>query len=140
MFCPDVNVLIQAFRPEMPEHARCRGWLLDVIRKGESLALSSVALSGFVRVVTNPRAMPVPDPVEAALGFCDRLISAPAATLVHPGQRHWPIFARLCRETGAKANLVPDAWFAALAIEHACTWVTLDRDYARFSGLRVGEP
>jgi predicted nucleic acid-binding protein len=84
--------------------------------------------------------MPVPDPVEAALGFCDRLLSAPAATLVHPGQRHWSIFARLCRDTGAKANLVPEAWFAALAIEHACTWVTLDRDYARFSGLRVERP
>jgi toxin-antitoxin system PIN domain toxin len=140
MVCPDVNVLIQAFRPELPEHARCRGWLLDVIRSGEALALSSVALSGFVRVVTNPRAMPVPDPVEAAIGFCDRLLSAPTAVLIQPGQRHWSIFTRLCRDTGAKANLVPDAWFAALAIEHACTWVTLDRDFGRFSGLRVEVP
>ena len=27
------------------------------------------------------------------------------------------------------------AWYAALAIEHDCTWVTLDRDFARFPGL-----
>jgi predicted nucleic acid-binding protein len=27
-----------------------------------------------------------------------------------------------------------------MAIEHACTWVTLDRDFGRFSGLRVEEP
>jgi toxin-antitoxin system PIN domain toxin len=140
MVCPDVNVLIQAFRPELPEHTRCRGWLLKVIRNGESLALSSVALSNVIRVVTNPRAMPVPDPVEAAIAFCDRLLSAPTAALIHPGHRHWPIFTRLCRDTGAKANLVPDAWFAALAIEHACTWVTLDLDFGRFSGLRVEEP
>ena len=28
------------------------------------------------------------------------------------------------------------AWFAALAIEHGCEWVTLDRDFERFPGLR----
>jgi predicted nucleic acid-binding protein len=32
--------------------------------------------------------------------------------------------------------MVPDAWFAALAIEHGCEWITEDRDYARFPGLR----
>ncbi|HWB49334.1 MAG TPA: hypothetical protein VG651_09510 [Stellaceae bacterium] len=31
---------------------------------------------------------------------------------------------------------VTDAWFAALAIERGgCTWITYDRDYARFPGL-----
>jgi predicted nucleic acid-binding protein len=36
-----------------------------------------------------------------------------------------------------RGNLVPDAWFAALAIESGCgcEWVTLDRDYIRFAGL-----
>ena len=28
------------------------------------------------------------------------------------------------------------AWFAALAIESGCEWITMDHDYARFSGLR----
>ena len=140
MVSPDVNILIQAFRPEMPEHRRCRGWILDVARRGETLAVSSVALSGFVRIVTHPRVMTVPDDTSAALEFCKHLLAAPAASVLHPGQRHWSIFERLCRETGATGNLVPNAWFAALAIEHGCTWVTLDRDYGRFSGLRVEEP
>ena len=29
---------------------------------------------------------------------------------------------------------------AALAMEWGCTWVTLDRDYARFKQLAVREP
>ena len=33
-------------------------------------------------------------------------------------------------------NLVPDAWFAAMAVESGCEWITTDRDYARFKGLR----
>jgi predicted nucleic acid-binding protein len=32
--------------------------------------------------------------------------------------------------------LIQDAWFAALAIESGCEWITADRDYARFDGLR----
>ena len=47
---------------------------------------------------------------------------------------------RLCREAGARGNLVPDAWFAALAIESGSDWITTDRDYARFPGLRWRHP
>ena len=34
-------------------------------------------------------------------------------------------------------NRIPDAYHAALAIEHGCTWVTLDRGFAAYSGLRL---
>jgi hypothetical protein len=40
----------------------------------------------------------------------------------------------------ARGSLVPDAWLAALAIEWGCEFVTTDRDYARFSGLRWRHP
>jgi len=40
----------------------------------------------------------------------------------------------------ARGNLVPDAWFAALAIESGCEWITLDHDYARFPGLQWRAP
>jgi predicted nucleic acid-binding protein len=59
---------------------------------------------------------------------------------VQPGPRHWTIFDDLCRKSKAAGNLVPDAWFAALAIESGCEWITNDRDYARFPGLRWREP
>lgn len=50
------------------------------------------------------------------------------------------IFTDLCRRAGAKGNLVPDAFLAALAIESGSEWVTTDRDYARFPGLRWRHP
>jgi hypothetical protein len=40
----------------------------------------------------------------------------------------------------AKGNLVPDAYLAALAIEHGCEWISADRDFARFPGLRWRHP
>jgi uncharacterized protein len=56
--------------------------------------------------------------------------------LIEPAAQHWSIFTRLCREAGANGNLVPDAWYAALAVESSCEWITLDRVYARFPDLR----
>ena len=54
--------------------------------------------------------------------------------------RHSEIFQRLCKETETVGNLIPDAYFAALAIESGCEWITTDRDYARFKGLRWRHP
>jgi hypothetical protein len=36
--------------------------------------------------------------------------------------------------------MVTDAYFAALALESGCEWVTTDRDYARFAGLAWRHP
>jgi uncharacterized protein len=57
-----------------------------------------------------------------------------------PGERHWSIFAELCRRTGAVGNVVPDAFLTALALEQGATWVTADRTFARFPGLRRRHP
>jgi predicted nucleic acid-binding protein len=57
-----------------------------------------------------------------------------------PGERHWEIFIDLCSRVHARGNLVADAYLAALAIESGSEWVTTDRDYARFPGLRWRHP
>ena len=67
-------------------------------------------LASFVRIVTHPR------------------------VYVHPS------FTSLCERARVNGNLVQDAWFAALAIESGAEWVTFDRDYARFPGLRWRAP
>jgi predicted nucleic acid-binding protein len=60
--------------------------------------------------------------------------------IVAPGPRHWGIFANLCAAVGAKGNLVPDAYLAALALESGSEWVTTDHDFSRFPGLRWRHP
>lgn len=97
-------------------------------------------LSGFLRVVTHPRVFVQPTPLERALAFCDALRERPNAVVLAPGARHWRLFADLCTLAGARGNLVPDAYLAALAIETGSTWATADHDYARFPGLAVAHP
>jgi toxin-antitoxin system PIN domain toxin len=97
-------------------------------------------LSAFLRIVTNPRIFNQPAPIGTALQFVDALRAQPSSVVVAPGPRHWTIFSRLCLETPARGNLVPDAYVAALAIESGREFITTDRDYARFAGPRWRAP
>jgi toxin-antitoxin system PIN domain toxin len=97
-------------------------------------------LSGFIRVVTHPRVFEAPSSIRTALTFVDAIRYAQHAVLIEPGPRHFDLFARLCVEGAARGNLVADAYLAALAIESGCEWITTDRDFARFPGLRWRHP
>jgi uncharacterized protein len=137
---PDVNILIYAFRPEMADHARYREWLTSVAEGDEPFGIAPQVLSSVVRICTNPRTFARVDPLDRVLAFAEELLAQPRCQIVTPGRGHWPIFRDLCREAQATGNLAQDAWFAALAIEWGCEWITVDRDYARFRGLRWRPP
>ena len=140
MLAPDVNVLVYAHRKELPEHEACRQWLEGLLAGDAAFGVLELVLSGFLRIVTHPRVFRTPTPLADALAFGEVLRTQPNSVLVRPGPRHWEIFERLCRESGAKGNLVADAYLAAVAIESGCEWITTDRDYSRFSGLRWRSP
>lgn len=140
MTLPDVNVLIYAFRSDLPQHPDCRAWLADIISGDARFGLSPLVLSALVRVTTHRRTFATPSTNAEAFAFCDDLLSQPHCQIVGPGERHWDIFKRLCIETGTRGPRVTDAWFAALAIEWGCEWITFDRDFARFTGLKWKVP
>lgn len=135
-----MNVLVYAHREDSLDHARYREWLETILNGPQAFGLSDLVVSGFLRVVTHPRVFRTPTPMVRALAFADALRLAPGATRIEPGDRHWDVFADLCRGAGVRGNLVPDAWFAALAIESGSEWITTDRDYARFPRLRWRHP
>jgi len=140
MILIDVNILVYAHRPDAEDHAKYQYWLEDVLNSGETCGLSELALCGMVRIVTHPRIYPDPTPISLAVELANRLRDHDSCVVVSPGGQHWQIFAQLCKASGAKGNLVSDAYFAALAIESGAEWITADRDYARFPGLRWRHP
>ncbi len=140
MILCDVNVLLYAFRADAARHEEYRAWLLDRLAGDEPVGVADPVLSALVRIATHSRIYREPSSLEEAFAFANALRSQPNAVSVKPGTRHWEIFQRLCERGAAKGNLVPDAYFAALAIESGCEWITTDRDYARFPGLKWRHP
>ena len=136
MQSPDVNVLVSAFREDAAHHERCRKWLVDALASRERVALSELVLSGVLRVLTHARVFSPPTPSDAAIEFVDALLAQPGSTTLRPGDGHWRIFRGMAVTLRLTGNRLPDAYHAALAIEHGCEWVTLDRGFSIYPGLR----
>jgi len=137
---PDVNVLIYAFRDDSVDHARYLGWLHGVVNGDEAYGMSPQVLCSVARIATHPRIYASPSRLDDALAFARVLLEQPQCTVIAPGARHFSIFEDLCRRAAVTGNLVQDAWFAALAVESGCEWISTDGDFARFPGLRWRRP
>jgi uncharacterized protein len=140
MILIDVNVLVYAKRLDSPNHAKYRSWLEGIVQSDSIVGVSDIILNGVVRILTHPRIFSVPTEIDEALEYVDQLRDHSGCVPVLPGERHWGIFMRLCKLSGAKGNIVSDAYLAALAIETGSEWITADRDFARFPGLRWRHP
>ena len=136
----DVNILVYAHREDIPDHARHLQFLQDIANGDESYGVADLVLSGFLRIVTHPKVFATPSPLSQALNFAEKLRAQPNCVAVAPGPRHWPIFVELCKKSGAKGNLIPDAYLAALAIETSSEWITADRGFARYADLKWRHP
>jgi len=140
MQLPDVNILVYAHRKDSPHHEQSLKWLESLINSDEAFAMSELVLSGFLRIVTHRKIFNPPSSFKDALAFANQIRNQANCIIVSPQNRHWDIFTKLCMEANAKGNLIPDAYFAALAIETGSEWITTDRDFSRFSELRWSSP
>lgn len=140
MILVDVNVLVYAARQDSDRHADAAQWLATAVESSDPFGISELILGSVIRILTNPRIFKLPTSLDDAFEFVERLRRLPQAAIVAPGERHWDIFSRLCHESGASGNLITDVYFAALAIEHDCEWISVDRDFEQFGGLRLRKP
>jgi len=136
----DVNILVAAHREDAEQHEAIRSWLDARLATSSGVAVSDLVMSGFLRVVTHPKVFKTPTPLPRALSFVADLRARPSVTVIRPGLTHWKLFVELCRLADARGNLVPDAFHAALAIEYGLDWVTLDKGFARYPGLKWSTP
>jgi len=140
MFLMDVNVLVYAHREDTLEHSAYRKWLESTLNDIVSYGYSELVLSGFLRVVTHPRIFEVPSALSSAVRFANQVREPQNAVCLAPGPMHWKIFLGCIEQIDAKGNDIADAYHAALAMEWNCIWVTTDKGFKRFKGLKVRHP
>lgn len=102
----------------------------------EPFAVPAFIWASFLRLATNPRIFQVPTPRAEAFAFVEATNAQPLHLPIAPGSRHIELLKRICDDADATGNLVPHAVIAAVALEHGCEVVTLDRDFARFALVR----
>jgi toxin-antitoxin system PIN domain toxin len=131
----DVNVVVAAEREDHSDHGLVRPWFDELLAGDEQFSVPDIVWASFVRIVTSGRIFEVPMPIDEAFAFLRAVRSHPNHVAVAPGEAHLAIFEELCRRYDAKADLVPDAYLAAIALEQGCVVASFDRDFARFTDL-----
>ena len=136
----DANILLYAYDRSATHHDTCRVWLESTLNSDELVALPWQTILAFVRIATNPKATRYPLSGPAACTIAASWLSRPNVAIVEPGERFWDIFRDQVSEAQVTGPLVTDAALAALALENGAVLCTTDRDFRRFTDLRVLDP
>lgn len=140
MIVLDVNVLLAAFRQDHERHEQARPWLQRVLSDGEEIIIPDTVWVGFVRIATNRAIFEVPATVAEAFEFVASVTGAVGYRVLQGPADGLAVFARVCLESDAAGNLVPDAYIASVARAYACPVVSFDRDFRRFDDLEIIVP
>lgn len=139
MIVLDANVLIYAFRSELPQHAPVRDWLIRRLTS-QVVGLPLLAEMAFLRLMTKPLGALGAAGWADAWGFLEAVLSYRRARRVSAGPRHSELFEELMRRYELAGDQLVDGWLAALAMELDADLATADRGFSRFDGLRLVNP
>lgn len=140
MILVDANLLVYARVADFPQHEGARRWLDARLNGPTGVGFPWPSLLAFVRLVSNPRIFRSPMPMGDAWGQVEAWLDCPASWTPEPTERHREVLSPLLEQVGGRANLVPDAHLAALAMEYGLVLCSTDGDFARFRGLRWENP
>lgn len=141
MIAIDTNILVYARRAELPHHDRARRLVTELAEGDAPWALPWPCAYEFLRVVTHPRIFIKPTRIGDAVEDLESLMDSPVLVMLGHGPAHRGHLRRAVLEGAAYRNVVHDAQIAALAVEHGVAeLLSVDRDLARFPGLRVRNP
>lgn len=136
----DANLLLFAVDEESPFHAPAREWLTDRLNGERPVGLPWQSLAAFLRIVTHPRISKRPLDPSQAWQFVEDWLACDVTWQPAPTERHGGILGELITRYQLRANLIPDARLAALAIEHGVEICSADTDFARFTEVRWRNP
>ena len=134
MLVPDVNILLNASRPDTKHHELSKRWLEDALDGPDLVGLHDHVLIGFVRISTHPKIFNTPSPLDEALGWLQCVLDHQNSVKIASGDRWWSVLNVTTTACGATGNLISDAHIAAVASEHGARVVTLDRDFKKLAG------
>jgi len=136
----DANLLLYAINRSDERHDRAAAWLTGQLNGTRRVGLPWQSLAAFLRIATHPRAFAQPLTPATAWQRVSDWLAAPTAWIPQPGPAYARILGELIAEHEVRANLIPDATLAALALEHGVAVCSADADFARFSEVTWNNP
>ena len=137
----DSNVLLYAEIINSLHHSRANKLLCEFAQGSAPWAIPWPCAYEFLRIITHPKVYHPPVSIEVALQDLSSILASPSLSLLAETRSHPAMLERVVRQSGATGNLIHDAHIVALCLEHGVTeLLTADRDFTRFSGLKINNP
>jgi len=137
----DTNILVYAHRADNPWHESAKAFVETALTSDEKHGIPYHCLVEFFGIVTNARIFKNPTAPETAIRQCRNLVAAPAAEILTESNTSFEIFAPLLTKSRVTGAAVHDARIAAVCLENGVRIIyTVDRDFSRFTGLKVKNP
>ena len=140
MILPDLNLLLYAYNPHVPQHDRAKTWWEGVMQGDELIGLPNEISLGFVRIATNPRLGAAAVSLTAAKSVVEDWLQLPHARVLIPEADHFSRVMNLMEHAMGAGSLVSDAALAAYAIANRATLCSNDSDFARLPDLNWVNP
>jgi uncharacterized protein len=140
MILVDANLLLYAEDQDSVHHEAARSWWDAQLSGASPVCFCWTVLSAYIRIGTNPRVFERPLTLRRALTRVQSWLDQPVTRLIHATERHWTVLQECLASGQAVGNLVTDAHLAALAIQHGCTLMSTDTDFAKFPRVRWVNP
>ena len=136
----DANLLIYSHLTVFSQHRAAREWLDQMLTGEAPVGFPWESITAFLRIVTSPRIFAQPVPTGTAWQQVEEWLACAVAWIPLPTERHAALLRELLSAPGVRANVVPDAHLAALAIEHGLALCSSDGGFARFPRVRWINP
>jgi toxin-antitoxin system PIN domain toxin len=141
MIAVDTNILVYSQRVEMPWHTAADRCITELAEGSAPWAIPWQCLHEFIAVSTNPRIWKPPTSMEAVLHQVSAWLDSPSVVVLTEGPDHWKTLQAVLTPSGVTGARVHDARIAALCFEHGVSTLwSADRDFSRYSGLKVVNP
>jgi uncharacterized protein len=137
----DTNILVYAHRSDSvwnDSAFRC----MRQLSEGRALwAIPWPCVHEFLAIVTHPRIYDPASTIAQAAAQVDTWFESPALELLSEADDHWPALREQMKAGKVHGAAVHDARVASICITNGVSeLLTADRDFGRFTGLRLRNP
>jgi len=140
MILPDINILLYAYNPHVPQHHAAARWWEGAMNGDELIGLPNEVTFGFVRIATNPRLGAAAVTVDRARQVVDTWLALPVVCILTPPADRFAKVMTLVTQAMGSGPLISDAVLASYAIENRAVLHTNDADFSRFPALKWRNP
>ena len=141
MIAIDTNILVYAHRKDARFFTTARARVKALAEGGTPWAIPAPCLHEFLAIATHPRIYDPPSRLGQAMNQVTAWLESPGLVVLSEGPGYWELFERVLARSQVVGPRVHDARIATLCLHHrvAKLW-TVDRDFSRFSELKVENP